>query len=55
MSEASSIYAEESAVDNRQDQRGDKINMTDEADYSGENETMRYQVRAHPLFVADSM
>lgn len=50
---ALSMYAEETAVDNRTDQRGDKINMTYE-DEAGENETMRYQVRAHPLFVADT-
>lgn len=50
---ALSMYAEETAVDNRTDQRGDKINMTYE-DEAAENETMRYQVRAHPLFVADT-
>lgn len=51
---ALSIYAEESAVDNRADQRDDKINVTFE-DEAGENETLRFQVRAHPLFVADSL
>jgi hypothetical protein len=51
---ALSIYAEETAVDNRTDQRGDKINITHE-DEAGENETMRFHIRAHPLFMADSL
>jgi Golgi nucleoside diphosphatase len=51
---ALSIYAEETAVDNRTDRRGDKINITHQ-DAAGENETMRFHIRAHPLFVADSL
>ncbi len=50
---ALSMYAEETAVDNRSDQKTDRINVTFETE-SAENETLRYQRRAHPLFVADS-
>jgi len=51
---ALSMYAEETAVDNRADQRGDKINITYE-DKAVENETTRFHIRAHPLFLPDSM
>eukprot|EP00934_Nitzschia_sp_Nitz4_P007777 Nitzschia sp. Nitz4//scaffold5_size260463//162500//164180//NITZ4_000994-RA/size260463-augustus-gene-0.36-mRNA-1//-1//CDS//3329555376//7767//frame0 len=48
---ALSMHAVETAVDNRTDPRPAKINGTFKAE---ENETMRYQSRAHPLFVAES-
>lgn len=51
---ALSMYAEETAVDNRGDLKAEKINITFEAE-SGENETLRFQRRAHPLFVAESL
>lgn len=51
---ALSMYAEETAVDNRADQKVEKINITFETE-SGENETLRFQRRAHPLFVAESL
>lgn len=50
---ALSIYAEETAVDNRRDQKAEKINVTFETENT-ESETLRYQRMAHPLFVPDS-
>lgn len=50
---ALSVYAEETAVDNQRDQKAEKINITFETQ-SSENETLRYQRMAHPLFVPDS-
>jgi hypothetical protein len=50
---ALSVYAEETAVDNRRDQKAEKINITFETE-SSDNETLRYQRMAHPLFVPES-
>jgi len=51
---ALSMYANETAVDNRADPKREKINMTFE-NGSEENETLRFQTRAHPLFVAETL
>lgn len=50
---ALSMYAEETAVDSRADPKTETINITYEQG-SEENKTLRFQSRAHPLFVAES-
>lgn len=50
---ALSIHAEETAVDNTADQKNGKINVTYKA-ASEENETLRFQSAAHPLFLPDA-
>lgn len=51
---ALSLHSNETAVDSGAEQFDEKVNVTFK-DEAGENETLRFQTAAHPLFVADSI
>lgn len=51
---ALSVHSNETAVDNGAESFDEKVNVTFK-DERGENETLRFQTTAHPLFVAESI